>query len=295
MFDRQKKIFFNGGGVQGLTEDALVVFLVSISKTRSKKSFLFLSKSDSLNKRVCGDSRWFGRGLIYYPEREARKTVPGFMSQYNRHRSSAIIKVATLDSVCCLSTVFASKNANINKKTKPIAYKINVGDVLNRDDFIKQVLALGYKKVDTVFMAGDMSSRGDIVDVFPIYEKEPVRVSFGFNNIDSVSFFNIDTQRTIKPVQNYSFWDVFGREVESGRSLLDFISWGAVAKITKEGGLYSVLQTSSGGLINSKTCLLQTKIESRVDFLSFLAKKPQSSFYLVCPDKNKIKPFTNKS
>ena len=295
MFDKQKKFFFSGGSVGGLTEDSLLVFLVEVLGALDKKKLLFLSGSDNLNKRICGDSVWFGESLVYYPEKNTKKTVPGFVSQYNRHRSNAIIKIATQDSICCISTVFASKTKNINKKTRPVVFEIGVGQAIDRDKFINKVLDLGYKKVDSVFKAGDTSVRGDIVDVFPIYEKEPVRVSFGFNNVESVSFFNIDTQRTTRVVSNYSFWDVFGKEVELGRSLVDFIDWDAIVGIDRVAGVYSVVQTKPGELISAKTKPLERKIKSKKDFLSFLVSQPQSSFYLVCPEKDRFKTPPNKN
>ena len=295
MFDKQKTVFFNGGSVGGLTEDALLIFLVEVLKGLDKKRLLFLSGSDNLNKRVCRNSRWFGGGLVYYPEKNLKKTVPGFTSQYNRYRSSAIIKIATSDSICCLSTFVASKNKNINKKTKPVVFKIGVGDVIDRDDFIKKVLDLGYNKVDSVFKAGDTSIRGDVVDVFPIYEKKPIRVSFRFNNIESVSFFNIESQRTTKIVNVYSFWDVFGREVELGRSLVGFIPWDSVVSINKASGLYSVVQENSNELVSAKASLLQKKINSSGAFLSFLENQPESTIYLIYSEKNKIKKHPNKN
>ena len=109
MFDKQKNVFFNGGSVGGLTEDALLVFLLEILRSQGKKKFLFISESDSLNKRICRGSRWFEGELVYYPEKDTNKTVPGFLSQYNRYRSDAIIKIATWETVCCLSTKTASK------------------------------------------------------------------------------------------------------------------------------------------------------------------------------------------
>ena len=117
MLDKQRGVFHCGGGVRGLTEDALLVFLVGLLRDLSGKKILFLSNLDSLNKRVCRASVWFGSELVYYPEKDVIKTVPGFMSQYNRHRSSAIIKIATQETICCLSTTLVSKEQNINKRT----------------------------------------------------------------------------------------------------------------------------------------------------------------------------------
>ena len=242
MFNKEKEYFFRGGGVCDLTEDALLVFLVEVLKSIGNHKYLFLSDSDELNKRIFNNSRWFSKTLTYYPEKDTNKTVPGFISHYNRHRSNAIIKIATTRSVCCLSTFFASKKADINKKTKPVVIKIKKGDVFDRDKFIKITLGLGYNRVDNVFSTGDLSIKGDIVDVFPVYEKEPVRLSFGFDNIESISFFNIDTQITTKTIKSYDFWDVFGREVGVGRALVDFVPWDATLSIVRDGANYSVFQ-----------------------------------------------------
>ena len=293
MFDKQISVFLGGGSIGGLTEDALLVFLVGALRRQGNKKHLFISESDSLNKRTCRESRWFGEELVYYPEKDTKKTVPGFMSQYNRHRSSAIINIATKESISCLSTSLASKKRNINKRTTPVVFKVKIGDVIDRDDFKTKALDLGYIRADTVFKPGDLSFRGDIVDVFPIYEKEPVRISFGFNAVESISFFNIDTQRTNRSLQTYDFWDVFGKEVELGRSLVNFITWDAIIKITKKDGLYSVLRAKPVEYLNAKTVSLQKEIKSKKAFLSFLLKQPGSFVYLFYTDKNKIKKHRN--
>ena len=295
MFSKQKRFFFAGGSVSGLTEDALLVFLVDLLNNCGKKRFLFLSESDSLNKRLCGDSKWFGGGLVYYPEKNTKKTVPGFASQYNRYRSNAIIKIAAGESVCCLSTTVASQNKNINKKTKPVVVEIKTGGAFDRDVFLKKALSLGYSKVDSVFKAGDISTRGDIVDIFPIYEKDPVRISFGYNNIESISFFNIESQRTNQVVQSYKFWDIFGKEVGLGRSLSGFVAWDLVANIVRDNGLYSVLQPSSIETISAGTTPSDIKFKSKKEFLSFLEHKPKCSVYLFYTNKDKVKQNTSGS
>ena len=294
MFDKQKNFFFSGGSVVGFTKDSLLVFLTEVLKNTDKRKLLFLSESDSLNRELCKESVWFERRLVYYPEKETKKTVPGFTSQYNRYRSNAIIKIGTLDSICCLSTSLASKKKNINKRKKPVVFKIAVGDNLDRDRFIKKVLDLGYGGVDTVFKAGDISIKGDVVDVFPIYEKEPIRVSFDFNNIDSISFFNIDSQRSVRAIQVYSFWDVFGKEVELGRSLDSFVAWDSITNIVEDGRFFSILQPSTEKQISAEIVPLDRKIRSRKDFLSFLAHKPKFSVYLFYTNKKGLKSYTNK-
>ena len=295
VFGEQKRFFFSGGSIVGLTEDALLVFLVEVLQGTDKNKHLFLSESDHFNKRVCEKSKYFGEELIYYPEKSTNKTVPGFTSQYNRHRSNAIIKIATLGSVCCLSTDTASKSKNINKKRKPIVFEVKVGDSLDRDRFIKKLLNLGYSGVDTVFKTGDVSIRGDIVDVFPVYEKEPVRISFDFNNVESISFFNVDTQRSTERVGSYGFWDVFGREVELGKSLDGFIHWASISSIVREGVLYSILQPKANKQMSAGVVSLNKEIKSKKNILSFLATRPQHNVFLFYTNKKKVKPLVSEN
>ena len=294
MFDKEKKVFFCGGTVGGFTEDALLVFLTEVVNSLKKKKLLVLSDLDNLNKVLCRGSRWFGQSLVYYPEKEIRKAVPGFTSQYNRQRSSAIIKIATNNSVCCLSTKTDSRKTDINKKTKPAVFEIKTNSSVDRDVFVDKVLKLGYNVVDNVFNPRDISIRGDVVDIFPVYEKEPVRISFNFNTVESVSFFNVDSQRTIKVVQNYSFWDVFGREVNTGRALLDFIAWDSIIELKKEGESFSLVQKSSVKQISAKTSLVKDKIGSRKGFLDFVQEKQGARFYLFCTN-NKVGLEPNKN
>ena len=128
---------------------------------------------------------------------------------------------------------------------------------------------MGFNKVDEVFKPGDVSVKGDVVDVFPIYEKKPVRISFDFNKIEFISFFDIDTQRTVRNIKSYGFWDVLGREVELGRSLVNFVNWNVIASITKEGGFYSVLQTNSRKCIKTEIVSPKTQIRSKRTFYHF--------------------------
>ena len=73
MFNKQKDVFLSGGNIDGLTEDSLLVFLVAVLRNQGNKKFLFISESDTLNKRVCRGSRWFQEELVYYPEKDTKK------------------------------------------------------------------------------------------------------------------------------------------------------------------------------------------------------------------------------
>ena len=58
-----------------------------------------------------------------------------------------------------------------------------------------RLTAAGYRYEDPVSGPGDFARRGGIVDFFPVDRDLPVRVEFGFDEIESIREFEVDTQR----------------------------------------------------------------------------------------------------
>ena len=64
--------------------------------------------------------------------------------------------------------------------------------------FKEQMLFWGYNFVDMVQVAGEISFRGDIIDVFSPSLKNPIRISLFDDTIEQMKAFELETQRTIK-------------------------------------------------------------------------------------------------
>lgn len=75
------------------------------------------------------------------------------------------------------------------------------GQKLNFNEFRQRLLDANYAAVDLVVSPGEFASRGGLVDVFPIGTETPFRLEFFDDEIDSIRFFDPDTQRTIDEVQ----------------------------------------------------------------------------------------------
>jgi len=71
-------------------------------------------------------------------------------------------------------------------------------DIINLADFKKKMLFWGYNFVDIVQMAGEVSFRGDIVDIFPPSSDMPYRISLFDETIEQIKYFQPETQRTQK-------------------------------------------------------------------------------------------------
>ena len=67
-----------------------------------------------------------------------------------------------------------------------------------RNDLIKS----GYKQTARIDQPLTFSLRGGVIDVFSIQDEKPIRIEFFDDEIDSIRYFDISTQRTIKQVEN---------------------------------------------------------------------------------------------
>ena len=54
----------------------------------------------------------------------------------------------------------------------------------------KQLIALGYKKVETLTKPGEFVRRGDILDIFNLIHKNPIRLDFFDTQIEEMFFFD---------------------------------------------------------------------------------------------------------
>jgi len=74
---------------------------------------------------------------------------------------------------------------------------LEFGAEIDLKAFKEQMLFWGYTFVDMVQVAGEISHRGDIIDIFVPSSKYPVRISLFDTEIEQIKAFDLDTQRTL--------------------------------------------------------------------------------------------------
>ncbi len=77
---------------------------------------------------------------------------------------------------------------------------------------------MGYVRTGTVMEPGEYAVRGGIVDLFPPGRTSPVRLDFFGDTLETIKSFEVQTQRTTKPVQKLALMPVsevaFGEDAE---------------------------------------------------------------------------------
>jgi transcription-repair coupling factor (superfamily II helicase) len=75
-------------------------------------------------------------------------------------------------------------------------YVLRRGSEINRDEFVKGLVAMGYRREHLVEHRAEIAVRGGIVDVWPAQNDEPLRLDFFGDEIERLTVFDIATQRS---------------------------------------------------------------------------------------------------
>ncbi|MDF2909215.1 MAG: mfd [Sporolactobacillus laevolacticus] len=79
--------------------------------------------------------------------------------------------------------------------------RFETGKRVDLDDLLRKLAAIGYVRETMVTGPGQFSLRGGIIDIFPLTEEHPIRVELFDDEIDSVRFFDSESQRSLEMVQ----------------------------------------------------------------------------------------------
>jgi transcription-repair coupling factor (superfamily II helicase) len=103
---------------------------------------------------------------------------------------------------------------------------IAAGEDLSQDLLMEHLGNAGYLRQEPVGAPGEFSIRGGIVDIFSPLMRNPVRIEFFGDSVDSIREFDLDDQRSRGPVQRIDILPM--QEVVISREMLR--AWGARAR-----------------------------------------------------------------
>lgn len=94
--------------------------------------------------------------------------------------------------------------SSLPKKEYFERFTIEFADNLDLNALKEKLFLWGYEVVDIIQEKGEVSFRGDIVDIFPINENMPVRISLFGDEVESIRLFDEFTQKSSEEIESVS-------------------------------------------------------------------------------------------
>ena len=111
--------------------------------------------------------------------------------QIDRMRHSATRALLERDDVIIVASVSCIYGIGAVESYSDMTEKVKVGQTRDRQDLLKRLVALQYKRNDQAFFRGTFRVRGDVVELFPVHlEDRAWRISFFGDEVEAITEFD---------------------------------------------------------------------------------------------------------
>ena len=106
-------------------------------------------------------------------------------------------RICALDKLDDADVLVVTPETLIQSLPKSIdSFTLKVGDTLQIETVVKDLVLFGYTRVESVESKGTFSLRGDLLDIYPIDSEFPIRVDFFGDEIENIKKFNVENRKS---------------------------------------------------------------------------------------------------
>lgn len=134
---------------------------------------------------------------VFFPAKDLNfALMEGISREYEHKRLEALSRISQGKSTVCCAGIEACLQAAIPPKAlKEYSFELSEGSTVDTAELIRKLIAAGYTRTDQIEGQAQFSHRGSIIDVFPVQESRPVRIELWGDEIDTISYFDVESQR----------------------------------------------------------------------------------------------------
>ena len=280
-------------GLSGGSADAYLIEAVAEVKERSGAPAVIFAGNDAERTRVASLLMAWGLDAREFKPRELVFHNVSASCDIDRERLSVLLSVRHGECDAVVTTPSAALGYTMPRALlDERGLILTVGMEISRDTLCQRLVTLGFARVDMVEAAGQFSVRGDIVDVWYQPATPPTRVEFFGDEIDRMSFFDHETQRSSGACE--SFLLLPAREVlvdkdASARVLSE------IARLIKKAEKPEVADKlaseravlEAGLILDSRDRYLSLIYKERESLLDYLSDLPRVAAFVLGTNENK--------
>ena len=187
--------------------DACKSQLVYSTSVETKRPICIITYNEIQARKLYDDIKYFSENVVLFNKKEivtydyvleSKELLYDRIETLNKIFNKKVeIIITTIE--CCMQEMISKNDL----------YKDIIKFEFNKDynfEIIKQnLLRLGYEREELVETRGKFSLRGDILDI-AISENKGVRIEFWGEEIDSIRYFNISSQRSIEELKEITIY-----------------------------------------------------------------------------------------
>ena len=158
---------------------------------------LVITADEAQASRLALDMKTLGCRALLYPARDfAFRSTESQSREYEHRRLSVLDKMLRGEAQAVICSAEAASQLTLPpEELKNRTIELAVGDEIPLEDIVKALLRAGYSRSAQVDGVGQYAVRGGVLDFFTPGEEYPCRLELWGDEIDSMAYFDIETQR----------------------------------------------------------------------------------------------------
>ena len=187
--------------ISGLTGVSETSILSAISE-RTKRPILLVTYNELEAQKLVKDFSFFTDKAVFLPKKEII-TYDYIAESKNLpyERIDILNKIYKNKNIIVVTSIEALKQKIISKEELyKNTLKLKIGDICDLEVLKQKLVDLGYARFELIDGRGEFSIRGGIIDI-AITETKGVRIELWGDEIDSIRYFNIISQRSIDTIE----------------------------------------------------------------------------------------------
>lgn len=238
--------------------DFAKTYITCIAKKEIKEPICIITYNELQAKAILENAKKFDLNVIYIPKREIvtyeyeaqskeilYERIEKIKQVINKELDILIIAIETL----MQPTI--SKEELLERRMK-----FQVGKEYNIESIKEILVSLGYERCDLIEGRGQFSIRGGIIDISQT-ESRAVRIELWGDEVDSIRYFNISSQRSIENIQEIEIYPATEEIEESSGSIIEYILEDYTIFIDE----IKKIEIRANNIINDNNLIIKTLIE----------------------------------
>ncbi|PJZ26310.1 transcription-repair coupling factor [Leptospira hartskeerlii] len=166
---------------------------IVISSTNTESEFLYRESLSYLEPDL----------VCYLPGQEVLPyEYMRYPQEMKRERIQALARILSGEKVLVFTSVSGFlKTLPEASALKERSLSVKLGQEIQPENLMRELVRLGYHRVDMCQAFGEFSLKGGILDVFSSFSSDPIRIDFFGDEVESIRTFDPETQRSLENLE----------------------------------------------------------------------------------------------
>lgn len=203
-YDEMVKAIHTPGGLLSLSGciDAQKAHMI-YALGRQKPNRLLITFHEQRAKELYEEYSFYDPSVVYYPAKDILFYQSDIRGNLLTAQRISALKAILSQKECTVIVSFDALMNTVAPKENLLeaTVRLEPAQELDLEEIKKRLVSMGYEQEYQVDAMGQFAIRGGILDIFPLTEENPIRIEMWGDEIDTIRWFDVESQKSIEDVQ----------------------------------------------------------------------------------------------